>query len=698
MHDYQNSILYQRWIASYDTLDYQTRAETITAIDAIAKPPVVSLVLLSVSSATADRTLRSLMAQLYPYWEIWIAEQDLPAWAVDSRIKIMPQGVAPSEFLRRGLEWASGDLLSPMTSDVSLNQLALYTMQRAAADNPNAEIFYSDEDHLDLGSSRCRPWFKTGWDPDLMLARNLIGQLGMYRRSLLARLSVPDDVDPEAQLYALALAATWSVAPLQIIHVAKLLAHRSQSGSLPSSNLAAVAQRFLGAIGSGAELATAPLAPPFNRVIWPLPSPLPRVTIIIPTRDGAELLARSTSGVLERTDYGNLELLVIDNDTVEPDALALLARLRATASVKVIQHPGAFNYAAMNNRAAELASGDVLVLLNNDIDVVKSDWLRELVSQALRPDVGVVGAKLLYEDGLVQHAGVVFNDDRDIVHQLRMSAASDPGANCELALARTVLAVTGACLAIRKKVFFEIGRMDQENFPVGFNDIDLCLRAGDHGYRVVVTPFAELIHHESASLGRGVQTGEKRARYMAERGRFQALWASVVTYDPFHNPNLAYGWEQSDLATPPRQQGSTRVLAHFDSGPITLATRRWSVALQRLAISRAFATSEMAKNQKILAIVRESEATALQQRDAAEAALTEIRAALATARQSEATALLQRDAAKRELEDVRIILADARVSEATPLQYTAVKLANALKRTKKGRKRVVGWILKKLNK
>jgi GT2 family glycosyltransferase len=324
---------------------------------------------------------------------------------------------------------------------------------------------------------------------------------------------------------------------------------------------------------------------------------------------------------LERTDYGNLELVIVDNDTVAPDALALLAELRATPNVRVLPFPGAFNYAAMNNHAAAVASGEVLVLLNSDTDVLNPDWLREMVAQACRPDVGVVGAKLLYEDGRVQHAGVVFNGDMDIVHQLRLSAAGDPGANGELAVVRTVLAVTGACLGIRKDVFFEIGQMDEVNFPVGFNDIDLCLRAGDHGYRVVITPFAELIHLESATLGAGVSSGLKRDRYMAERSRFQAFWASVVTADPFHNRNIAYGWEKTDLAAPPRRNIATRMLAKFDGKEVTEINLRWARTLQRLAVSRASSNAELEKGRLILMIVRDSEAAALRQRDAAEQAL-----------------------------------------------------------------------------
>jgi GT2 family glycosyltransferase len=176
----------------------------------------------------------------------------------------------------------------------------------------------------------------------------------------------------------------------------------------------------------------------------------------------------------------------------------------------------------------------------------------------VRPDVGIVGARLLYDDGRVQHAGVVFDQECEVIHQLRLSDATDPGPDGELALTRTVSAVTGACLCLRRSVFFEIGQLDERNLAVNFNDIDLCLRAGDHGYRVVVTPFAGLIHYESAS--RDPRAAAAQEAYLRERHWFQVEWGCLLATDPFHNPNLAYGWTGTRMAS---RRPSPTALAEF---------------------------------------------------------------------------------------------------------------------------------------
>jgi GT2 family glycosyltransferase len=206
----------------------------------------------------------------------------------------------------------------------------------------------------------------------------------------------------------------------------------------------------------------------------------------------------------------------------------------------------------MNNHAVREARGEVVVLLNNDIDVISPDWLTELVSHALRPDVGAVGAKLLYADGRVQHCGITLGPGWALIHQLRLSDRFDPGPGGELALTRTVLAVTGACMAFRKRVFLEVGGLDETNFSIAFNDIDLCLRMGDFGYRVVCTPFAELFHLESATRGYD-DTPEKQAMNRREAETFCRIWGPLLDADPFHNPNVVFRWEDSILADPPRR-------------------------------------------------------------------------------------------------------------------------------------------------
>jgi O-antigen biosynthesis protein len=319
-----------------------------------------------------------------------------------------------------------------------------------------------------------------------------------------------------------------------------------------------IVRRHLADHGAKASVVAAPLAPAWNRVVYDVPDPAPLVSVLVPTRDRADLLERCAEGVLSRTYYPAIELLVMDNDSREPATIELFRRLSEDARVRVLPCPGAFNYSAMNNAGAREARGEVLVLLNNDTDTIRPDWLKEMVSHAVRPDVGAVGAKLLYADERVQHGGMVLGPGVWPAHQLRFADRLDIGPGGELAVVRTVSCVTGACLAMRRSVFAEVGGLNEE-LRVAFGDVDLCLRLGDHGYRIVWTPFAELFHLESASRGQDGESADKLAVAEHEARYFGRFWGSLVEADPFHNQNVVYGWESSILAEPPRCKHAWRV-------------------------------------------------------------------------------------------------------------------------------------------
>jgi GT2 family glycosyltransferase len=259
-------------------------------------------------------------------------------------------------------------------------------------------------------------------------------------------------------------------------------------------------------------------------------------------------------GVLDRTDYPNLELLVVDNGSIEPATHTVFENLtREDNRARILRHPGPFNYSALNNAAAREANGEILILLNNDVSVIGSGWMRELVSHALRPDVGIVGAKLLYANEKVQHAGIVMGPEGHLTHLYRTAAKNDPGYFGQLALPRTLSAVTGACAAIRRSVFFEVGGFDEVNLRVAYSDVDLCLRLGDYGYRVVWTPFAELFHLESATRGPDDEDLAKRERSQRELQHVRRTWGSLLeSADPFHNPNLLFAWDYYEIPASPR--------------------------------------------------------------------------------------------------------------------------------------------------
>jgi GT2 family glycosyltransferase len=289
----------------------------------------------------------------------------------------------------------------------------------------------------------------------------------------------------------------------------------------------------------------------YHRVRWPLPADLPLVSLVIPTRNRADMLRRCVEGIRHRTDYAPWELIIVDNGSDEQDALDYLARLQGDPRIRVLKDDQPFNFASLNNRAAALARGSILGFLNNDLAVIERDWLREMVSQALREGIGAVGARLLYPDGQVQHAGVVLGIGGVAGHLHRFTRAGDAGYFGRAQLAQNFSAVTAACMLVPKPVFEMVGGFDAANLPIAFNDVDLCLRIVDQGYRIVWTPHATLYHHESASRGHE-DTPQKQARFRSECAYMRARWGDRLLSDPNFNPNLSLDSEIPALAFPPR--------------------------------------------------------------------------------------------------------------------------------------------------
>jgi GT2 family glycosyltransferase len=274
------------------------------------------------------------------------------------------------------------------------------------------------------------------------------------------------------------------------------------------------------------------------------------VSLIIPTRDQVELLRTCISSIFDKTDYPDFEVLIVDNQSSEPATLEYFAELAAEPRIKVVPYDAPFNYSAINNHAAALASGQILGLVNNDIEVESAGWLQEMVSQAVREDVGAVGAMLLYPNDTIQHAGVIVGLHGIAGHVYAGLPRNHPGQMGRALLVQEMSAVTAACLLVRKSVFDQVGGLD-EGLSVAFNDIDFCLRVRARGYRNLWTPHAVLYHHESASRG-SEDTPEKQARFNAEIDFMQSRWGDLLLRDPSYNPNLSLGAGQFELAFPPR--------------------------------------------------------------------------------------------------------------------------------------------------
>jgi GT2 family glycosyltransferase len=423
---------------------------------------------------------------------------------------------------------------------------------------------FADCDRDGPSWERSLPWLKPVWDVDLFIGADLFSPGAAFSADILQHallLLTPDHglqaLDWHHLLAAVALASERRKA--RVVHLPKVLYHRqyhspASPADAPASPDRREAMEWLSqGLARGARVQSLPNYPGLLRTHWPLPRTLPKVSLIVPTRDQVGLLRTCMEGLLGNTDYPDLEIIVVDNQSSDPAALEYLAQLPALG-VKVLAHPYPFNYSTINNRAVELANGELIGLVNNDIEIIEPDWLKEMVSQAIRPGVGAVGAKLLWPNGMVQHGGVVVGINGLAAHTGNNLHQDDPGYLGMNQLARQQSAVTAACLLLRKSLYQALGGLDERAFPVAFNDVDLCLKIQQSGLNLIWTPFAQLIHAESASRGKD-QTREKLARAQREQQGFIERWSLAGQHDPHYHPALSLDYQSGPfggLAIPPR--------------------------------------------------------------------------------------------------------------------------------------------------
>ena len=311
------------------------------------------------------------------------------------------------------------------------------------------------------------------------------------------------------------------------------------------SGVAAI-EDHLSRIGSNAVV-EAGKYPNTYRVMWNLPATAPKVSIIIPTRDRLDVLSQCVDSVLRLTDYPDYEIIIVDNDSTEQSTLDYFEQLNMQENVRILSYEGEFNYSAINNFAVSQANGSVITLMNNDIEVIEKDWLREMAGHALRTEVGCVGAKLLYKNNMVQHAGVILGIGGVAGHAHKYFDAESAGYFSRLHLTQNMSAVTAACLTVEKSLYQQVGGLNESNLKVAFNDVDFCLRVRSLGLRNVWTPYALLYHHESVSRGHE-NTQEKQQRFKSEASYMQSQWGDLLESDPAYNRNLTLAREDFSLA------------------------------------------------------------------------------------------------------------------------------------------------------
>jgi GT2 family glycosyltransferase len=573
---------YENWRGLFWSLSEADKTAITQHVEQFAAHPTFSVVMPTYNSDPEHlrAAIDSVRTQLYPHWELCIADDASTkpevrrvledAVGADPRIKVTyrESNGHIAEASNSALELATGDYIALLDHDDALTADALYWMAIEVIAHPDAAILYSDEDKIDETGRLFHPYFKPDWSPELVLSQNYVNHLGVYRREEVEAVGRFRDAFRGSQDYDLMLRISDRVGPDRIRHVPVVLYHwRTVAGSVASGGDAksyahdAARRAIAEHLERTRETAqVVPTADGFgHRVVPAMPDPTPKVTIVVPTRDKVEVLKVCIDGLLTKTDYTNWELFVVDNGSERADTARYLGEISTDPRIRVLRDDGAFNYSRLNNIAVAQGSGEMVLLLNNDVEPINPDWLGEMVRQLSRSGVGVVGAKLYFPDDTVQHVGVTTGIGGVAGHFEKRLPREADGYFQRPNLLHNATAVTGACLLTTRALWDEVGGLDEEHLTVAFNDVDFCLKIREAGRRIVVAPLAELYHYESVSRGTD-NAPEKLARFRREMATMRARWDHVIDQDPYWNPNLHIDNEMPTLGFPPRVQKPWRHL------------------------------------------------------------------------------------------------------------------------------------------
>jgi GT2 family glycosyltransferase/SAM-dependent methyltransferase len=565
---------YAGWVARYDRLAPSDRLAILKRITELRVKPMVSVVvpLYNTPEELLHLCILSVIDQIYPHWELCLVDDASTEAHVrricdeyarsDKRIRFSHRETNGhiAAATNSALELATGELVAFLDHDDELAEHALYMVAEELNASPDLDLIFTDEDKIDETGQRYEPWFKTDWNYDLMLSCNAMVHLAVYRRDLLLKVGGLRLGFDGSQDYDLVLRVIEHTTPERIAHIPFILYHwRAIKGSValapqeklyPYEAATRVIQEHLDRTCTGAEVGRQNHMG-YYRVRWPIPAVPPPVSIIVPTRDGLSFLKRAVDSILLKTEYLHYEILIVNNQSKNQETADFLSKIIEVPKVRVVEYNRPFNYSALNNWAVRQTDSPVLAFFNNDVEVLTEEWLNEMVSHVLRPQVGAVGAKLYYPNRTIQHAGIVLGIGGLAGHPHLGLSRGMPGYFGRAVCIQQFSAVTGACMLMRREVFLEVGGFDESTFAVAFNDVDICLRLRQAGYSVVWTPFAELLHHESASLG-SPSGRERKRRFDSECENLKREWSSKIGHDPFYNPNLTITGGDFAPALPPR--------------------------------------------------------------------------------------------------------------------------------------------------
>lgn len=550
---------YKDWAKKFEHINYGEDNKINKDINRFSYHPVISVVVpvYNTDEKFLKSCIDSVLNQSYKNWELCIADDASTERHVkavvkeyakkDSRIRLTfrKKNGHISEATNSALSLVRGEFITFLDHDDELFPHALYEVVRRLNKYPDADIIYSDEDKIDEDGNRFEPHFKTDWNPALFYSQNYISHLAVYRTDLVKKVGGLRTGVEGSQDYDLLLRCVSHISEDKIHHIPSVLYHwRAIIGSTALTP---------GQKSYTTDAGVKALKGHFNRLdksikvekgkieniyklTYEIPDPAPMVSLLIPTRDGHKFLSKCVESILSRTTYSNYEIIILDNQSECLETIDYFDKIRNERNVRIIKFDQPFNYSSINNFGVKHANGSVIGLINNDIEVISSNWLDEMVSHALRDEIGCVGAKLYYPDDTIQHAGVVLGIGGLAGHPHKYFNKKHYGYFSRLMLTQNVSAVTAACLIVRRDIFEEVNGLDDQ-LAIAFNDVDFCLRVRERGYKNLWTPHAELYHHESVSRGYD-DSPEKQKRFWKEVNYMKNRWGETLYKDPYYNPNL----------------------------------------------------------------------------------------------------------------------------------------------------------------
>ncbi|MCG8639505.1 MAG: glycosyltransferase family 2 protein [Desulfobacterales bacterium] len=546
-----------RWLAKKLKDLKDTNPRLLSSVPKKNRFPLVSVVLCiekGCEEELVEITLESILLQTYSDWQLVVFYKGSMDEDIFSLVRSFAEEnkqvrLVENEFQKESasikdqiLDHVAGNFSLFLSAGDKLNETAIDRFTDQINITPEAKIIYSDEACFEKTGTITKKHYKPDWNSDLFLSTPYFENGVLVHTDLLKQAGGLDDSFGPSVSYEALLRCTEIIDQSHIYHIPEILYLRPVSSFDRQSKAPSRQDQDIRALRSALKRrnieadVTLGEAPLVYRIRYQLPDNPPRVTIIILTRNYYDLLYRCIESILKKTSYPNYEILIVDNNSDEQNVLDYMKALVREKKARVIRDDRSFNFSALNNSAILQAHGKLIAMLNNDTEVIKEDWLDEMVSHALKPGVGAVGARLWYPDNTLQHGGVIFV--KGIAgHAHRFLPRGKSGYFGRAAAVQNFSAVTAACLVMQKDIFEKIGGMNEKELSVAYNDIDLCLRLTEAGYRIVWTPYAELYHYESASRGNDRQK-QHRKRAVRELKYMIKNWGAVLSHDPAYNKNL----------------------------------------------------------------------------------------------------------------------------------------------------------------